>query len=265
MEVSKEMTSVGTGEKLKRSIRKLKKPLMEKKRRDRINRSLLQLKTLILENIRRNGGTQTAKLDKADILEMTVNCMMTLQYGQSIVTMVNKHQYNYGYQICERDAMRVLGDSKDCSSWYLSRHRRNIFDSQTTDDIFQPDVSADDIISKQQPIGIAIPQLPVLTSTPNPLTIDVNKIVKTKSKISEGNEPLGNLLKLDDRMEPEYEINADDNDVSSDEFEASESRTSDIVNLRHSEAFNPNTSNKANTIERSDCYCVSEVRVWRPW
>jgi Helix-loop-helix DNA-binding domain len=53
------------------------KPLMEKRRRARINQSLAILKALILESNAKNTKTQDgqskhSKLEKADILELTV-------------------------------------------------------------------------------------------------------------------------------------------------------------------------------------------------
>lgn len=59
--------------------RKIRKPLMEKKRRARINDSLETLKQLILQNtIALPKGTRPAKLEKADILEMTVRHLQML-------------------------------------------------------------------------------------------------------------------------------------------------------------------------------------------
>ncbi|MGH0185196.1 UNVERIFIED_CONTAM: hypothetical protein FKN15_029438 [Acipenser sinensis] len=52
-------------------LRKNLKPLMEKRRRARINESLNQLKTLILPLIGKDNS-RYSKLEKADILEMTV-------------------------------------------------------------------------------------------------------------------------------------------------------------------------------------------------
>merc|ERR1712012_873303 len=48
--------------------RNLKKPMMEKRRRDRINTSLTQLKNLVLEAMNKDTS-QYSKLEKADILE----------------------------------------------------------------------------------------------------------------------------------------------------------------------------------------------------
>ncbi|KAG5900488.1 hypothetical protein JTB14_010899 [Gonioctena quinquepunctata] len=62
--------------------RKIRKPLMEKKRRARINDSLETLKQILLDsktsfkNCSKNQ--RTAKLEKADILEMTVRYLQQL-------------------------------------------------------------------------------------------------------------------------------------------------------------------------------------------
>ncbi|KAF7404009.1 hypothetical protein HZH68_006803 [Vespula germanica] len=51
--------------------RRANKPLMEKRRRARINQSLAALKALILDSARLEN-TKHSKLEKADILELTV-------------------------------------------------------------------------------------------------------------------------------------------------------------------------------------------------
>ncbi|KAJ8918571.1 hypothetical protein NQ315_013076 [Exocentrus adspersus] len=61
--------------------RKIRKPLMEKKRRARINDSLEALKQILLESrtaLKESKGQRTAKLEKADILEMTVRYLQHL-------------------------------------------------------------------------------------------------------------------------------------------------------------------------------------------
>ncbi|KAK4876141.1 hypothetical protein RN001_012563 [Aquatica leii] len=64
---------------------KIRKPLMEKKRRARINDSLETLKQILLdskttlkESAQKKNGQRTAKLEKADILEMTVRYLQHL-------------------------------------------------------------------------------------------------------------------------------------------------------------------------------------------
>uniref|UniRef100_A0A3P8WR05 BHLH domain-containing protein n=1 Tax=Cynoglossus semilaevis TaxID=244447 RepID=A0A3P8WR05_CYNSE len=57
------------------------KPIMEKRRRARINESLGQLKTLILDALKKDSSRHS-KLEKADILEMTVKHLRNLQRHQ---------------------------------------------------------------------------------------------------------------------------------------------------------------------------------------
>ncbi|XP_023310368.1 transcription factor HES-1-A-like [Anoplophora glabripennis] len=63
--------------------RKVRKPLMEKKRRARINESLEHLKQFLLEfdpeTAMRRNGQRSNKLEKADILELTVRYLQNLR------------------------------------------------------------------------------------------------------------------------------------------------------------------------------------------
>merc|ERR1711935_311519 len=63
--------------------RQASKPLMEKRRRERINRSLNDLKSILLEALRRDA-TCHSKLEKADILEMTVRYLRSIKSVQGI-------------------------------------------------------------------------------------------------------------------------------------------------------------------------------------
>lgn len=66
------------------SMRKNRKPLMEKKRRARINDSLEALKEILLKNtVAVTQGTRPTKLEKADILEMTVRYLHALHKRSS--------------------------------------------------------------------------------------------------------------------------------------------------------------------------------------
>merc|ERR1711917_104352 len=66
-----------------KSERQTSKPLMEKRRRERINRSLNDLKSILLEALRRDA-TCHSKLEKADILEMTVRYLRSIKSVQGI-------------------------------------------------------------------------------------------------------------------------------------------------------------------------------------
>lgn len=76
---------------------------MEKRRRARINQSLAALKTLILDSAKADN-TKHSKLEKADILELTVR---HFQRHRSLdVKGVN--QYKAGYSDCVREVQRYL-------------------------------------------------------------------------------------------------------------------------------------------------------------
>ncbi|EDW31594.1 GL10878 [Drosophila persimilis] len=65
----------------KAELRKTNKPIMEKRRRARINHCLNELKSLILEAMKKDPARHT-KLEKADILEMTVKHLQSVQRQQ---------------------------------------------------------------------------------------------------------------------------------------------------------------------------------------
>ncbi|CAI5449822.1 unnamed protein product [Caenorhabditis angaria] len=65
--------------------RKKNKPLMEKKRRARINKCLSQLKQILIQDQHKNSQSH-AKWEKADILEMTVEYLKTLRQQKSTDT-----------------------------------------------------------------------------------------------------------------------------------------------------------------------------------
>ncbi|XP_067911711.1 transcription factor HES-5-like [Heterodontus francisci] len=79
---------------------KLMKPIIEKKRRDRINSSIGQLKALLREEFQNQEPNM--KMEKADILEMTVNYlrlhsqrMFTVTYSKSLT-----QNFKEGYSRC---------------------------------------------------------------------------------------------------------------------------------------------------------------------
>ncbi|CAK1580540.1 unnamed protein product [Parnassius mnemosyne] len=65
----------------KAELRKTNKPIMEKKRRARINHCLNELKELLTDSMDKDPARHS-KLEKADILEMTVKHLQTLQRQQ---------------------------------------------------------------------------------------------------------------------------------------------------------------------------------------
>lgn len=88
--------------------RKAKKPLMEKLRRARINDSLNELKSLVLDALNKDVS-RYSKMEKADILEMTVQYMRELKreeskpQGQARIA-----EYRAGFNHCADEINRNL-------------------------------------------------------------------------------------------------------------------------------------------------------------
>uniref|UniRef100_A0A8C6U890 Hairy-related 9 n=1 Tax=Neogobius melanostomus TaxID=47308 RepID=A0A8C6U890_9GOBI len=103
--------------------RKSSKPIMEKRRRARINESLGQLKTLILDALKKDSSRHS-KLEKADILEMTVKHLRNLQRVQMTAlsadaTVLSK--YRAGFNECMNEVTRFLSTSEGVNTEVRSR------------------------------------------------------------------------------------------------------------------------------------------------
>ncbi|XP_068079079.1 transcription factor HES-2.1 isoform X1 [Danio rerio] len=88
-------------------LRKTLKPLMEKRRRARINDSLNHLKTLILPLVGKDAS-RYSKLEKADILEMTVRFLRDLPSSSA---KGQTDSYKEGYKACLQRISTMLPQS----------------------------------------------------------------------------------------------------------------------------------------------------------
>ncbi|XP_036447386.1 hairy-related 12 [Colossoma macropomum] len=82
---------------------KLRKPIVEKMRRDRINSCIDQLKKLLEKEL--HSQDPSTKLEKADILEMTVSF---LKQQQRLPAVLAQRDYNEGYSHCWRESLHFL-------------------------------------------------------------------------------------------------------------------------------------------------------------
>ncbi|EDO45031.1 predicted protein [Nematostella vectensis] len=92
--------------------RKSSKPMMEKRRRARINQSLNELKILILEAMKKDTSCYS-KLEKADILEMTVKYLRAMKTTQQLTGIVPSDpssvaQYRAGFNECALEVTRYF-------------------------------------------------------------------------------------------------------------------------------------------------------------
>ncbi|KAM8829457.1 hairy-related 9 [Synchiropus picturatus] len=104
--------------------RKSSKPIMEKRRRARINESLGQLKTLILDALKKDSSRHS-KLEKADILEMTVKHLRNLQRVQMSAALSPDasvlSKYRAGFNECMNEVTRFLSTSEGVNTEVRSR------------------------------------------------------------------------------------------------------------------------------------------------
>lgn len=167
----------------KTSLRKSNKPIMEKRRRARINNCLTQLKSLVLESMRKDSS-QYSKLEKADILEMTVKHLRNLQRNQlasamaSDPTVVTK--FRAGFHECANEVIRYLGTVQNVGSDVKSRlvsHLSTCFQTQnntaSTENMHTPcqpqqqvPVTSPQQVNILQPLSVHIPHNANVASRP---------------------------------------------------------------------------------------------------
>ncbi|XP_051529143.1 transcription factor HES-7.1-like [Myxocyprinus asiaticus] len=105
------MKMLGETENIKMD-RKLLKPQVERRRRERMNRSLENLRTLLLQGPEHNSSTQR-RMEKAEILEYTV---LFLQNSVAQAKKAKdeegreKHQFIDGFSTCLQKAARFMID-----------------------------------------------------------------------------------------------------------------------------------------------------------
>ncbi|XP_076994380.1 transcription factor HES-5 [Tamandua tetradactyla] len=87
---------------------RLRKPVVEKMRRDRINSSIEQLKLLLEQEFARHQPN--SKLEKADILEMAVSYLKhSKAFAAAAAGPKSLHQdYSEGYSWCLQEAVQFL-------------------------------------------------------------------------------------------------------------------------------------------------------------
>lgn len=89
--------------------RKVMKPMLERKRRARINRCLDELKDLMVSALA-TDGENVSKLEKADILELTVSHLQKLksQKKLSVNPTVEADKFRAGFTSCAKEVSKCL-------------------------------------------------------------------------------------------------------------------------------------------------------------
>ena len=94
------------------TYRAVVKPLIEKKRRARINSCLDELKDLMVFALQAEGES-ISKLEKADVLELTVNHLRKLKRQQmlSLNPALDLDRFHAGFTTCATEVSRSLASS----------------------------------------------------------------------------------------------------------------------------------------------------------
>merc|ERR1712172_65966 len=89
--------------------RKVMKPLLERKRRARINACLDELKDMMVSTLH-SEGESISKLEKTDVLELTVRHLQKLKRQQMLALnpQVDLDRYHAGYTACATEVSRCL-------------------------------------------------------------------------------------------------------------------------------------------------------------
>lgn len=92
--------------------RKVMKPMLERKRRARINRCLDELKELMVTALQ-SEGENVSKLEKADILELTVRHLHKLRRQQRLSAnpVIDADRFRAGFTHCANEVSRCLAST----------------------------------------------------------------------------------------------------------------------------------------------------------
>ncbi|KAK4873964.1 hypothetical protein RN001_013324 [Aquatica leii] len=97
--------------------RKVMKPMLERKRRARINRCLDELKELMVTALQ-SEGENVSKLEKADILELTVRHLHNLKRQHQLVIPGEQsyaEKFRAGFSQCAQEVSQFLSTPNDPS------------------------------------------------------------------------------------------------------------------------------------------------------
>uniref|UniRef100_T1JE85 BHLH domain-containing protein n=1 Tax=Strigamia maritima TaxID=126957 RepID=T1JE85_STRMM len=83
--------------------RKIVKPLLERRRRARINQCLMELKNILRETNPSIDNDEANRLEKADILELTVRQLKGLRLQRSVIHRVDVAEFRAGFTECANE------------------------------------------------------------------------------------------------------------------------------------------------------------------
>ncbi|KAH3780251.1 enhancer of split m8 protein-like [Dreissena polymorpha] len=127
-------------------LRKIRKPLVEKRRRDRMNVSIDRLRALLATAC--PNDSSISRVDKAEVLDQAVRYLTCLQQRPSrhttsggVMPGAQTEAYKAGFRECTRETIRYLdamGTYERNSIKQLGHHLLQVCDAKTGSAVFQP-------------------------------------------------------------------------------------------------------------------------------
>ncbi|CAF0972312.1 unnamed protein product [Didymodactylos carnosus] len=240
--------------------RKNTKPIMEKRRRERINRSLEELKNLILDSSS-SGNVRSHKLEKADILEMTVK-HLKLVHKQKLVaaaaidpSIISK--YRAGYGECANEIIRFLTNTPHIDSElknklidHLSTRLQTLSTSRLTD---RNNNNNDRVHHSSLPVAYLSPHYLQQQSQYYSSTPPVYGTIKSNTDYSQKNQVHHNSSELYIGGRENYSVLA-----------ANSSTNNQYIFILPQTDPTANSSDCSNSTD--SCSTLdSPTKVWRPW
>ncbi|XP_050462394.1 enhancer of split mgamma protein-like [Cataglyphis hispanica] len=152
--------------------KKITKPLLERKRRARINRCLDELKDLMVDALQ-TEGENISKLEKADILELTVRHLQKLQASRnagSSTTITSdedisaESRWQSGFGHCAAEACRFLSSLPGEAAERLARHLAAGLQSRQTNSSPKANLLSPTLVNLDRVANVVAPCGPVATS-----------------------------------------------------------------------------------------------------
>ncbi|KAK0179018.1 hypothetical protein PV327_007845 [Microctonus hyperodae] len=270
--------------------KKITKPLLERKRRARINQCLEELKIFMMETFE-SESEDISKLEKADILEMTVRHLQKLQESGSSFSSIDtnkgdgagKYRWQLGFDRCAEEACRFLASLPGDFGGKLAEHLAS--DLQTSYRInvqIPPKVGIIPLLNTD----INIPVPPVNTDVNIPLiphnntNINYNHTVTSNAttplQISESSQVSSQLnpqqyTKIFEEVvnNPPINVRAQENILAPKNIippaSSSVNNSSNILSQNSSE-MDVDTNDKNEEEEEIDVEKIDDIDpMWRPW
>ncbi|KAG7210947.1 hypothetical protein KM043_016321 [Ampulex compressa] len=255
--------------------KKITKPLLERKRRARINRCLDELKDLMVDALE-TEGENISKLEKADILELTVRHLQRLQASRpsGLSTTITSNEevsaesrWQSGFGHCAAEACRFLSALPGEAAERLARHlAAGLQTNRQSNSSPKP--------NKLSPILADLDRTASLV-TPRPISPSIEIGATTVcDRIPSKKIPSFTEIKLDKNCDVADGVSCVSDQCASTTVDNQEMlvKTSHTSKMKNSRERRTATKNNSNDTGMNDCEEEIDVEhvdeadpMWRPW